>query len=517
MSEVPRVRHHGEASIVLIGFMGAGKSTWAQVLAAQLGVESVDSDALLVDRHGCSIDELFARDGEERFRDYEQELTLELLAGPERVIALGAGAVLRPSVQRALEHHTVVWLDVDRQTAWQRVKGQRPLAHKREQFFDLFAERRAHYGALADAVIPATSDVDCLAAAAKAVSTLHHCEVKAKLLWAPSSVRSYPIYFGEELLQKFWPVDGRGFLVTDSEVGPRYGEYLNHTVAQVTLGCGEQQKNLDVTHTVLRDLARAGAQRGDHVIGLGGGVVGDIAGFCAAVYQRGIDLVHVPTTLLAQVDSAYGGKAGVDLPEGKNYVGVFYPPRAVISDRSTLSSLPTSEVACGWAEIIKTGLLVGGELWLRVKRSAGPNLPDAQMIFDCAHAKISCVAADELDLGPRQVLNLGHTVGHALESMTSYQHFRHGEAVSIGLLAALTLSSQPELRDEVRELLARCNLPVELREQVDDRELIAAVKRDKKNRGGRLRFVLIDGVGQPRIGCPVPERDLVSAINELHS
>ncbi len=192
--------------------------------------------------------------------------------------------------------------------------------------------------------------------------------------------------------------------------------------------------------------------RRDLVVALGGGVVGDLAGFCAATYQRGIGYVQVPTTLVAQVDSAYGGKTGVDLPEAKNYVGAYHQPAAVITDPAALRSLPEPEVAAGYAEVVKTALIAGGELWRQVSSGADPI--DPEIIVACARVKLRIVARDERDAGLRQVLNLGHTVGHAIETVSGYTRYRHGEAVGLGLLAALRLSDQEALRHEVSGLLA---------------------------------------------------------------
>jgi len=251
----------------------------------------------------------------------------------------------------------------------------------------------------------------------------------------------------------------------------------------------------------------------DHVAALGGGVVGDVAGFCAAVYQRGVGVVQVPTTLVSMVDSAYGGKTGVDLPEGKNYVGVYHQPRAVLADPRLLETLPAAEVAAGWAEVIKTALIAGGPLWSRVRR--GDRTVDRDLVLACARTKLGVVARDERDAGRRQVLNLGHTVGHAIETATGYRRYRHGEAVGLGLLAALTLSGQPELRSEVSDLLSMHELPTTLDPDVDHEVVLAAVQRDKKRRGGRVGFVLVEAPGEVRTGAPVAERDVRAALTEL--
>jgi shikimate kinase/3-dehydroquinate synthase len=276
---------------------------------------------------------------------------------------------------------------------------------------------------------------------------------------------------------------------------------------------GEQSKTIAHAEIVWTELVRAGMTRADVVVALGGGVVGDLAGFCAATYQRGVRYVQVPTTLVAQVDSAYGGKTGVDLAEAKNYVGAFHQPSTVIADTTTLNSLPEPERAAGYAEVVKTALIAGGQLWDRVRAGADP--VDADLITACARAKLRIVARDERDSGVRQVLNLGHTVAHAIEAATGYAAYRHGEAVALGLLAALRLSDQEDLRREVAGLLERQGLPTRL-EHADPDTVVMATARDKKRVGaGAVPFVLLDAPGEPRAGCEVPSRALVAAVREL--
>jgi shikimate kinase / 3-dehydroquinate synthase len=276
---------------------------------------------------------------------------------------------------------------------------------------------------------------------------------------------------------------------------------------------GEQSKTVAHAEIVWTELARAGMTRTDVVVALGGGVVGDLAGFCAATYQRGVRYVQVPTTLLAQIDSAYGGKTGVDLAEAKNYVGAYHQPSAVIADTETLATLPPEEVSAGYGEVVKTALIAGGELWQRIRAGAAPQ--DPEVIAACVRTKLRIVAEDYRDAGVRQVLNLGHTVGHAIETVTGYARYRHGEAVALGLLAALRLSEQPELRREVAELLRARGLPTRL-EDADPDAVVMATARDKKRVGeGGVPFVLLDAPGRPRPGCTVAPRALVAALREL--
>jgi shikimate kinase/3-dehydroquinate synthase len=257
--------------------------------------------------------------------------------------------------------------------------------------------------------------------------------------------------------------------------------------------------------------------REDHVIALGGGVVGDLAGLCAHLYQRGVGVVQVPTTLVAQADSAYGGKTGVDLPEGKNYAGAYELPAAVIADTGTLRSLPKEDLAAGFVEALKTGLLAGGQLWERVRSidSLDPTHLD-DIVFACARYKCGIVAADERDAGPRHVLNLGHTVGHAIEAAGGYGRYRHGEAIGLGLLAALRLSDQPALRDECKEILRRHGLPIELDSDLSIDAILTLLERDKKRTRHGVGFVLLLGPGEPRIRQIVDEAKVRAAVEELY-
>jgi shikimate kinase/3-dehydroquinate synthase len=254
------------------------------------------------------------------------------------------------------------------------------------------------------------------------------------------------------------------------------------------------------------------------VLAFGGGVVGDLAGFCAATYQRGVAVIQAPSTLVAQVDSAYGGKTGVDLPSAKNFVGAFHMPTAVLADPATLATLPPEELAAGFVEVVKTALLAGGSLWERVRalRTLDPaGLGD--VIFDCARFKIEVVAEDERDSGRRAVLNLGHTVGHAIEAASGYERYRHGEAVGLGLLAALGLSDAEGLREEVAGLLAAHGLPTALDDEIDVDAVIEAMGRDKKTTREGLGFVLLSTPGEPRWGESVDADRVRAAVQELTS
>ena len=364
-------------AVVCIGFMGAGKSTAARSAAAALGVEAIDVDTVIEERLGKPIHEVFAQDGEGAFRAAEERITLELLSDPSAgVLALGGGTVGHASVRDALADHLVVWLDIALDDAWERCGGSsRPLARDREQFAGLYAEREPLYAGLADAIVPAARSH----AMASVLEALEEVPDGTRMLWAAGAAGDYPAYIGAGLVteHRFWPesVAGRRFAVTDGNVGRRYGDALAPLSGRVAIMPGEQSKTVAHAEIVWTELARAGMTRADVVVALGGGVVGDLAGFCAATYQRGVRYVQVPTTLVAQVDSAYGGKTGVDLAEAKNYVGAYHEPSAVIADTDTLSTLSDAELAAGYAEVVKTALIAGGSLWQRVRSGADPRDP----------------------------------------------------------------------------------------------------------------------------------------------
>ena len=367
-------------AFVLIGFMGAGKSTVAGELAAALGSTALDSDELLAERFGHPVAHEFELSGEASFRAAEEELVCGLLddAAPDAVIALGGGSVLSERVRGALDGHVTVLLDVDaadRLGARARAAGRRRAAARartRAQFLALHASRRALYEQSGRRDLHKSARRwrrhALLAGAACAGWRRPR---GTRLLWASSASGEYPVLVGRGLLRAgdgerlgaLWPLDrsrSRPFCVSDETVRGLYGERLGELAGSIAIAPGEEHKTLASAERVWQALVAAGMTRADHVVALGGGVVGDLAGFCAATYQRGVPVVQVPTTLVAQVDSAYGGKTGVDLPEAKNYVGAYHQPAGVLVDPDTLATLPAAELAAGWVEVLKTALIAGG-------------------------------------------------------------------------------------------------------------------------------------------------------------
>lgn len=323
---------------------------------------------------------------------------------------------------------------------------------------------------------------------------------------------------------------GLGVIVTDSNVGPLHAASVKRSLEAagwripdvVEIPAGESSKSLEVYSGVVRGLARSGLRRDGTLFALGGGVVGDLGGFAAATYMRGIDLVQLPTSLLAMVDSSVGGKVGLDLPEGKNLVGSFFRPRAVVADLRLLETLPEREVSCGLAEVIKMGLLAGGRFFedlslVETARSGELEALEA-LVLHSVRFKAGVVARDEREAGERAILNYGHTIGHGLEAAAGYA-LPHGEAISAGMLAAARIAERRlgvDLIEDHQALLRSAGLPVKV-QAVETDAVISAMSRDKKRRQGddSYRFVLLEGVGSPVRDVPVSEDEVRRAIMDV--
>lgn len=503
-------------ALVFIGFMGAGKST-ALAAAREAGLETIEIDELMERELGMPIAEAFERHGEGGFRAREADVVGKLLEQADGgAIALGGGSILSARVREALDRHIVVWLQIDAEEAWRRIEGsERPLARSAADVAELLDVRLPLYEELADAVVPQGGRSQ-VARALPSIQALADLPPGTKLLWATSASGEYPVLVGRGLLDAaWWPLDSRRFCVTDTEIGALYADRVEPLEELIAVAPGESSKSVATMESILEDLANAGMTRQDHVVALGGGVIGDLAGFCAHVYQRGVPVVQIPTSLVAQVDSAHGGKTGVDALGGKNYIGAYHQPAAVLADTKALSTLPSEELAAGFVEVLKTGLLAAGPLWERVRSIETLDPTDLDdVVFACARYKCSIVAADERDSGLREVLNLGHTIGHAIEAGSEYG-YRHGEAIGLGLLAALRLSGADELRDEVEEILLRHGLPIRV-ERADTEVVLDFIQNDKKRTSAGVGFVLLAEPGEPRTGQILDPAKVEAAVRELY-
>jgi shikimate kinase / 3-dehydroquinate synthase len=448
--------------LVLVGFMGAGKSTIGREVAERLGRPFLDVDDE-VERAEGPIWELFEQRGEAAFRELEARFLREAAGRREpSVIAVGGGAVETRNLLEELDVF-VVHLHVDADTAWARVQGsRRPLARDEAEFRARYERRQPLYEQVAGA---RAEDADGVVLAAGAVTV------------GPTSGGLSPEH-------------GPAELVADEHVLALHPPPVDGPVHKVPPG--EEAKTIAIAERLWRELR---LDRSGTLVAFGGGCTTDVAGFVAAAYLRGVEWIAVPTTLVGQVDAAIGGKTAIDLPEGKNLVGAFHWPVRTAIDPSYLTTLSEEQRREGMAEVVKTGLLAGETLW---------ELPDDQLVRRCAAFKTAVCLRDPHDRGPRQVLNLGHTFGHALEAAADFR-LSHGRAVALGLLAALRLSGRPT--DAVEQTLSP--EPV----AVDAERAWQALLRDKKSTGGELRLVLLGDDGG--FTTTVPEPDVRRALDRL--
>ena len=530
--------------IVLVGFMGAGKSTVGRLLARELGIPFVDSDALIAVRTGTSVQDIFRTHGEPGFRQIERDVVGEILAGPEAVVSLGGGALTDPTTCTALGWATVIHLDVSFAEAMRRARADdvvRPLLASGDPKA-LMAERETLYRRVATHTIhtdgrsPAQVVAEVLASVGdgsegrRSAGPTHGVEQVV----VPLGDRAYGVFVGEGIAGRtatLVPVDEdreRVVIVTHPSLSPVAGavaqgfEAGGVTASVLEVPEGESSKSLDATGTVYGRLADLGVHRHDLIVGVGGGVVTDLTGFVAGTYLRGVAVVHVPTTLLGQVDAAIGGKAGVNLAQGKNLVGVFHQPAGVVCDVQLLDGLPDEELRAGLGEVVKYGFIADPSLLTTVENEVDAIMArDHGVLIDvvarCAAVKAAVVAADERDSGRRMQLNYGHTFAHAIERTSGYGAIRHGEAVGLGMLAAALLAHEVglidvELVERHRSVLKRAGLPVTA--TLDVGQLEDAWAHDKKYRRG-VRFVLLEGLARPKVDVEVPADAIKRAIARL--
>lgn len=520
-------------NIFLGGFMAAGKTSVGTALGERTGRPFVDTDRIIEQRAGKSVAQIFATSGEAVFRQMERRVVKELSQLQGMIVALGGGVLTDPVLKSVImDRGTLVVLSVLPETALRRAakeEGKRPLLDP-EKVNDLWKRR-----------IPAYSnghlviDTDHMTIEDEVERIMEALELHTssgdhpmEMFEARAGRNTYPVFIGSGILGSLEEFcrqrAGETLVLADQMTGPLFSDRTGPFRSLGLLPRGEDAKTLTQLQKIFEQLQESGLDRSGCLIALGGGTVGDITGFAAASWMRGINYIQCPTTLLAQVDSSLGGKTGINLPGGKNLVGAFHQPKAVFSDVDCLISLPDHEFRQGLAEVVKYGLGHDLELfsWLEEKavlilaRSKGVL---AEMVKRCSGIKLSVVEKDETEKnGERARLNLGHTIGHALEGASDYRDWRHGDSVAVGMMAVCLLSvkmghmDSPEL-ERVHGLLKTFGFP--LIPDMSWERLLPFIRRDKKFISHLPRVVIPRGIGNSVLSCETDLGDLEKAYREV--
>lgn len=524
-----------DSRIFLYGPPGSGKTSLGKVLANALDVEFVDLDNEIAAHAGMSIPAIFAANGESGFREIESRALHEAIRAPRRVIALGGGALLDPQNRRlAEESGRVLCLQADLDTLVRRLEGEadrRPLLGAspswRERLDALLAQRTAHYAAFNLQLDTNRMPVDQLAWEAQVLTG----SFRISGMGTGYDVRIRPgclNHLGEMLSSR--GLMGPLALILDTNTARHYQNEAENSlraagyvVHPIVIQAGEEYKNLTTISHLWDGFFRAGLERGSTVVAVGGGVTGDLAGFAAATYLRGLRWVAVPTTLLAMIDASLGGKTGFDLPQGKNLVGAFHPPSLVAADPRTLRTLPEGELRSGMAEVVKHGILGDASLFERCaggwEQVRGPeDEPDwDETVRRAIAVKARVIQADPFEKNVRATLNLGHTLGHAIEAASGYR-LRHGEAVAIGMVAISRIAAEMgacswETAERITGVLSGLGLPVEIPAGLNRQVFHTALYADKKRAGGKIRFVIPREIGKVDYGVVI-ERDFTALLPE---
>lgn len=510
------------SNLTITGFMGTGKSTVAGILSDRLGRKLVDMDACIETEFGKTIPELFADEGEEVFRQAEARLCQRLATESGLIVATGGGTLVSDGNWQALSASgPVVCLTAGAETVLRRVEKfeDRPLLpgdreQKRDSIRRLLLDRREAYGRIPLRV--PTDEVSPETVSDRVLDLLGGNSEIAEMtrISVPTPEGQYHICIGEgilastgRLLANRGLAKGKAAIVSNEKIAAHFADALcgslrqeNYDPVLCLVPDGEAHKTLASVEGLYNQFVSAGLDRRSAIVGLGGGVIGDMAGFAAATYLRGAPFVQIPTSLLAMVDASVGGKTGVDLPQGKNLVGAFKQPLVVVIDPEVLAELPPAEFRSGLAEIVKHGILGAPELFRQMEEEGPTNL--TQMIADAVRVKVEVVIEDPFERGRRATLNLGHTFGHAIEQVSGYS-LRHGEAVAVGTVAAARMALSLNRCDEstvkrIEACLQRLGLPTSAA-GLDLNQIHAMMFQDKKRRGSVLRFIIPRAIGDVTI------------------
>jgi shikimate kinase / 3-dehydroquinate synthase len=549
-------------NIVITGFSGSGKSLVAKEVARRLNWSVIDIDAEIVKLAGKPITDIFQREGEGRFRELERQVIEKACQRKQTVIAIGGGAIVDLGNYELLAQNGFLFcLEAKPETIYQRlfqnaIYGSEPevrplLAEDNplERISELKASRQRYYANSDWTVHTDRLSIDQVAeevirgwrllrqADSFQLSAFSDKDIACRVTTA---TQSYPIFVGYGLLDRLGAkIKGSGLsgvitIISDEAVFSIYGTKVaeslkraGFTVNSFVVPPGEQSKSMDSAVKIYDFLVERRVERDDILIALGGGMVGDLAGFVAATFLRGIPWIQVPTSLVAMVDASIGGKVGVNHPQGKNLIGAFYQPSFVLADCQTLTTLSQRELTSGWAEVVKYGLILDKVFFEFLEADADKLMklePDAasQAIARSAAIKAHIVSQDEKERGIRIILNYGHTIAHGLEAATQYKHFLHGEAVAVGMMGAARLSQKlgllsPEAVGRQQSLLQKFGLPVKCHYERGEAlsEITRAMELDKKIRAKAVRWVLLEDIGQATIRSDVSRQDVLSVLREL--
>jgi len=560
------------SNIVITGFSGTGKSLVAREIAGQLRWDFIDTDDEIVKLAGKPIAEIFGSDGEEKFRELEREVIKRASRRSHKVIATGGGAIVDSQNHAQLARKGfIVCLDAKPETIYQRLfqegshgseirpllEGDNPL----ERIRQLKARRQPYYDDV-DLVIN-TDDLSISEVAGEvirawgllcgvyperdsSVASLPQNDKKRKAYndvdkdvacWVETATQRYPIFVGYGLLDKLGEELKKvsssrvAIVISDENVSRLYGDRVEKVLRNAGFAVnsfvvppGEKTKSINTAIDIYNFLIKKRVERDDMLIALGGGMIGDLAGFVAATYLRGIPWIQVPTSLIGMVDASIGGKVAVNHPVGKNLIGAFYQPNFVLADTRALATLPERELTSGWAEVVKYGLILDKEFFEFLESNVDRLTKLEQdvvneAIIHSASLKAQVVSQDEKERGQRIILNYGHTIAHGLEAATRYIGFLHGEAVAIGMMGAAKLSQRlgilpASVVKRQQSLLRKFGLPTAF-SGVNLAEIAKATEVDKKTRAKGIRWVLLEGIGKTAIRASVPQQDVLAVLEEL--
>ncbi|MCC7117499.1 MAG: 3-dehydroquinate synthase [Anaerolineales bacterium] len=515
-------------NIFLYGPPGTGKSTIGKLIADHLQLPFIDLDRVIESNAGKSIPEIMETQGESAFRDLETQ-ALQESAGHalSQVISLGGGALLREENRSFAElHGTILLLSADIATLLNRVKNkpnQRPLlaGDMEAKLSALLERRKAHYESFPLKLSVENKPAQQNALQARMILGRHHLSAMGEYDVAVGNILESASYVPRSGMlansQEQVPAPQNRIIVTDENIARHHAETISKlNIKTVVVPAGEEHKNLETVQRLWKSFLENGLDRKSAVIALGGGVVSDMTGFAASTYMRGMDWIAVPTTLLSMVDASLGGKTGFDLPEGKNLIGSFYPPKLVVADVNFLKTLPERELISGMAEVVKHGVISDPELFELCNNGLDWVKDNLEELVKRAMAvKIKVIEDDPYEKGLRAALNLGHTVGHAVELVSKFD-LRHGEAIAIGMAVEARYSARVGLASQsvveaLESTLKKLNLPTQIPAEMPRAEIIKAMRVDKKKNAKSIRFALPVEIGKVEL---VNVDDLESVIDD---